>query len=227
MIISALNYQIYDMRKYVKDHNLTEKFVNFMVDIETTGTSPDLNMVVEVCIVPFHLIQGALIVSDPEYHIKFKLNDQQGHRNWDDQTIIWWEKQSKEVADSVFSHFLDESINNKNVLIQMAIMISSMAANEAKFWSKPNSFDFMFMQSIFKQYAVIFPFKYHKAKCMAGFCTGVAYVNHKTDDHKIYEPLERHGAHDSMNDCYYQLEWLQNAVADDVIRPIEPTELPF
>lgn len=215
MIITANNYVLFDVIQYLKEFNLTGKFNQFMVDIESTGTSPDRNHVVEICIVPFNLISNVVHISPPEYHLKFKLNDQQLGRQYDQQTMIWWSKQNKAVADSVFSQFLNENIDNKQVLLQLAVFVSRITTSNTEFWSKPNSFDFMFLQSLFKDFQVIFPFKYYLAKDLAGFCSGISFIKHKTMNYRIYEPLERHGAHDSMNDCYYQLQILNNAVTDN------------
>ena len=205
MIITALGYKLQNVKQYINEFQLTKKYNHFMVDIETTGTSPDLNHIVEICVVPFGIGNNFIEVSEPQYHLKFKLNHNQKQRKYDQQTMIWWEKQSKEIADHVFSNFFDESIDNSQVLLQLAIFVGALTKGDTMFWSKPNSFDFMFMQSIFKDYQVIFPFKYWMAKDLAGFCCGISFVNQKTLDYRIYGPMKRIGAHDSMNDCYFQL----------------------
>ena len=224
MIFTAANYLLFDAKQYLKEFNLDKKFNKFMVDIETTGTKPDINHVVEISIVPFDLVPNSIIVSPPEYHLKFKLNHNQLHRTYNQQTMVWWGKQTKVIADDVFSQFYNEEINNKNVLLQLAVFITQLSKGDTQFWAKPNSFDFMFMQSLFEDLGVIFPFRYWMAVDMAGFCAGLAFKQQKVLDYTIYKPEVREKAHDSMGDCYFQLDWIQNALED---KPTKDVTLPF
>lgn len=225
MVLNFLNQVIPDIRYYLFQNKLDANFSQFMVDIESTGAQPDLNHIVEISIVPFSLVPNVVLVSPPEYHVKFKFNLNQRHRFCDPQTDIWWQKQPADVREKVFSHFFDPSLNNANTLLEISKFITKVSKGNTEFWSKPNSFDFMFMQSFFKDNKVIFPFSYWIAKDMAGFCSGISFVKQKTLDYKIYKPLKRFKAHDSLNDCYFQLEWLQNAISDTTTDV--DLELPF
>ena len=224
MIISTLGTVILDIKSYLFLNKYDRKYNQFMIDIETTGVQPDLNHIVEIAVVPFAMMPNFIEISPLEYHLKFKLNFNQKNRTSDPQTLIWWDKQSKEIRDNVFSHFLDPNLNNANTLLELAKFITTLSKGDTQFWSKPNSFDFMFTQSIFKDFQIIFPFKYWMAKDMAGFCSGISFVKQNTLDYMIYKPKVREGAHDGMNDCYFQLEWLENAIEDRVTNGIE---LPF
>ena len=227
MIISAKNYTLFDVKQYLREFKLDSKFSNYMVDIETTGTRPDLNHIVEVAIVPFELIHTNVVISPEEYHLKFKLNSDQKHRQYDPSTMTWWGKQNKQIADKVFSQFFNPEINNAQVLTQLAIFISHTTNGKARFWSKPNSFDYMFLQSLFKDFQIVFPFSYWNALDLSGFCSGLAYLQQNTLDSKIYEPETRSLAHDSMGDCYFQLDWISNALADKLNSKFKTPNLPF
>lgn len=225
MIISALNYRLFNVDQYLREFGLKNRYDKFMVDIETTGKKPDLNHIVEISIVPFSMIPNVIEVAPLEYHLKFKLNDQQLHRNYCAETMVWWGKQSKETANSVFSEFYNTEINNRDVLEQLAIFVARLTTGNTQFWSKPNSFDFMFLQSIYDDFKLIFPFRYYLAKDMAGFCSGLSFAYQKNLDYKIFKPLKREKVHDSMGDCYFQLEWMENAILN---KPTDPdSNLPF
>ena len=215
MILNALGEVILDVRKYMDTNKHTQKYNQFMIDIETTGVKPDLNHIIEIAIVPFGMTNNVMFISPLEYHMLFKLNHNQGYRDYDAQTLIWWDKQSKEIRESVFSHFFDDSLNNPKTLLELTKFITYLSRADTQFWSKPNSFDFMFLQSLFSDFKIIFPFNYWIAKDMAGFCSGLSFVHQKTLDYRVYKPLKREGAHSSMDDCYYQLEWLENAISNN------------
>lgn len=175
---------------------------SFMVDLETTGTRPDLNHVVEISIVAFDPI-----TQERDVGLTVNMGRNQANRVADPQTIGWWSGQPKEIKQSVFKNFLDPAFDNLKALQELNdyVLKHRDPFGKAVFWSKPLHFDFMFLQSLYKDVGVYCPFPYYITLDMWSYCAGLLNF-----DRDLYEKLkpERTDAHSSLADCQWQLDWL-------------------
>lgn len=174
----------------------------FMLDVETTGTRPDLNHVIEISVVAFDPI-----TQQRDEGITLNLSKDQAGRGVDQQTLSWWKGQSETVKQSVFKNFLLNDFDNRAELDKLNAYVLKHRDPCAKpvFWSKPLHFDYMFVQGIYKDLGVYFPFPYYITIDMWSYCAGLLNF-----DRAIYESLkpERIDAHSSLADIHWQLDWL-------------------
>ena len=212
MIISSTGVEIKNMRDYLSSIENLKKYNNFMIDLETTGVKPDINQIIEIAVVPFGMVGHYIEVADVDLHLKFKLNDQQLHRKPNLATLKWWGKQNEQVQSEVFKHFQNYSFDNRDVLMSLAEFIVSVTSGSTQMWAKPTAFDFMYLQSIFSDYQVPFPFKFQLAQDLKSFMSGINYAVGKSFSVDDFKPKNIAGAHNSLLDCYYQLDWLKNAI---------------
>lgn len=179
-------------------------YESFMVDLETTGTKPNLNHVVEISIVGFNLD-----TRERDVGISVNLSKEQAGRGADQSTLSWWANSvSREVRERVFKNFLNPEINNAdelNKILDYVLYSKSPYKKEAIMWAKPIHFDYMFLSSIFRENEVAMPFNYWSTIDMWSYCS--ALLNFDTEMYNSLKP-ERPDAHSSLADIHWQLDWL-------------------
>jgi hypothetical protein len=77
-----------------------------------------------------------------------------------------------------------------------------------RFWSKPTTFDFMFLSSYFRRYELPNPFHFRYAKDLNSYLFGRGH----TDINEFWKGVEPVGsAHNALHDCIYQIRGLFQA----------------
>lgn len=191
-------------------------FNHFMVDVETTGTRPDLNHVVEIAAIAFDYDTRE---QHPEPFI-IKLTKQgQPNRVVEASTIEWWKRQAPAVRLGVFENFIRQDLRLADQLREMHDWVFRVSdPNKPKiFWAKPVSFDYMFLQGLFKDAQVDFPFPaFWLTNDMRSHCMGLvapfgASYEEVEEEYHSYKP-PRTNAHSSLADVQWQLDWLKAVI---------------
>lgn len=164
---------------------------NVMVDIETTGTSPDRHAMIQLSAVRFDLETGEV---DPDTFDRCLFIPP--WRGWSESTRSWWGKQKREIIEEIFSRMEDPAVVLNDFRNWLAPHVGLI------FWSKPTSFDFPFLSSYFNDYDLQNPFHYRYAQDVNTF------IRARWHPHGVIEPspLEGNGdAHNAIFDCFDQI----------------------
>jgi len=162
-----------------------------MVDLETTGVTPDRSGILQIAAVKFNLNDRT--VSPDFFNASLDLP---AHRHWDMDTLAWWKKDKKAVLQDIMA----SAKPWRDVILEFNNWL--YVTPNLKFWSKPTHFDYMFLASYFRDNNMLNPFHYNNCNDMKSFLEGIHYPNPVP---KI--EVETVGAaHNALNDCFWQLK---------------------
>lgn len=175
------------------------KYTDVMIDLETTGTMPDRTAIIQISAVKFNLETREV---DPNFFDRCLSIPP--HRFWDQSTAAWWAKQKPSTLRDILARQEDPRI----VITDFAKW--AYQTPKLRFWSKPTTFDFMFLSSYFNDEGLANPFHYsmsnqvNYSNDLNSFLTGLHYPN------KVPEIAWTAGgsAHNALDDTLNQLKWL-------------------
>lgn len=174
-----------------------QEYTDVMVDLETTGVSPDRTAILQVSAVKFNLSKGTVC---PQFFDRCM--SMPGHRFWDESTRNWWAKQKPAVLRDILMR--QEPCDK--VLIDLANWARQNPT--ITFWSKPTTFDFTFLQSYYNDIGVISPFHFRRCKDMRSFLDGLYYEQGGLADGYEGEVEFVGEAHNALADTLHQLKVL-------------------
>lgn len=173
-------------------------FQHIMCDIETTGTKPDRNHIIELAAVRFNLNTQEY---DPDlFHVCLDSNTA-SFRNYCPNTMAWWRDDNRAA---IYDRIIAESLSSRVCIEAFATWLGT---ERLVFWGNRNGFDFMFLQSYFSDFNVPFPFKFWDSKDILsyteGLCKGANIPFIRKNDLDFVG--EKHNAKD---DTLHQLKYL-------------------
>lgn len=124
---------------------------DFMVDIETTGTDPSHAAMIQLAAVRFSRETGEV---DPDmFVVSLGIPP---NRFWQEDTRRWWSKMPQ-----VLSEIQKAAIPPAEAMKSLTAWVSSKQLSGApRFWAKPISFDWPFVESYFQTFGVLSPFHF-------------------------------------------------------------------
>lgn len=171
-------------------------FPDIMVDLETTGTSPDETAIIQISAVRFNLQTGDV---DPNV-FDMCLTMPPG-RYWDEGTRAWWSKMPDVLRD-IWQRQRPPALVVK--AFADWVRATDSGGEDLHFWSKPISFDWAFLQSYFRQFEVGNPFHYRYAQDMNTFIRARYYPNEAPPLEKTL-PFDG-SEHNAIDDCFHQIK---------------------
>ena len=167
-----------------------------MVDIETTGTNPGHNAMIQVAAVQFNYETGDI---GPVFNRCLAMAP---YRYWDDSTRTWWGRQNKDV----FNSLIDRMEAPEQVIRDLVTYgTTDVPQGGLRFWAKPVHFDYTFIASYCEQFGLPVPFNFRITRDLNTYMAAMAGgVNHQDMEH-IQPPTN---AHDALADCVHQLKLL-------------------
>lgn len=169
-------------------------WTDIMVDIETTGTNPDRNGIIQIAAVKFNRHTQEVCHEFFDECLDLPL-----YRFWNEGTRQWWHgPKNKAVLESICARQQPWH----EVLTRFASWC--YPAHHLTFWSKPTTFDFMFLSSYFSDLDIANPFHYRSANDLNSFLRGKYFPNPVPD-----LSLDMDGpAHNAIFDVLYQIKLL-------------------
>lgn len=169
---------------------------SIMVDVETTGTSPDHAALIQIAAVRFNLEEKTVDSTDMFDRCLWLAPG----RYWDEDTRVWWGKQKREVLQSILRRGEDPSVVIKD-------FAKWVGGSGVRLWAKPTTFEYPLLSSYFRQFEVQNPFHYR-------YCTDVqSYMlgrGKNIDD--LYAAVPMQGdAHNALHDVIYQIQLIFEA----------------
>ncbi len=181
------------------------KYTDIMVDLETTGTQPDRAGILQIAAVKFNLQTRE--VCPVFFNQSLTVPP---HRFWSTDTMAWWNTQKKGTLKEIMA----QARPYREVINEFADY--SYQTQGLRFWSKPTTFDFMFLASYFADEGLINPFHYRIATDVQSFLYGFHYPKEVPS---VDVPMDG-AAHNALADTLWQLKFLfahleaHNAIAN-------------
>ena len=189
----------------------TPNFLDIMVDVETTGTAPGTNAMIQLSAVRFDLATRSVQPFTEMFDRCLKIpND----RHWDDNTRAWWGKQKRSVLQGIMARGEDP----RTVMEDFVKWVGFQNPGQVRFWAKPVTFDWSFVADYVRKYDLMQPFHYRYAMDMNSFIRGLAQ-DHTLESHYV----EFQGdAHNALMDVLNQINQVFDAVDKYGSRPPIP-----
>lgn len=167
---------------------------DIMVDIETTGTNPAYNAIMQIGAIQFNYDTGEI---GPVFNRCLAMAP---NRFWSDSTRTWWSKQRKDTFNSIIDRMEDPG-----TVMRDFAAYANLGGEGLRFWAKPTIFDYTFIESYCEQYGMAMPFSYRTTRDLNTYLAAMAGgANHQDMEH-IQPPAN---AHDALADCVFQLKLL-------------------
>jgi hypothetical protein len=168
-----------------------------MVDIETTGTSPDHAAIIQIAAVRFNYKAQTV---DSESMFDRCLWMAPG-RYWDEDTRVWWAKQQRHILASIQQRGEDPALVVKE--------FSEWVGNgKVRMWAKPTTFEFPLLSSYFRQFEVGNPFDFRYCTDLQSFILGRGKTK---DEIEAAVPFEG-DAHNALYDVLHQIRMVFEAL---------------
>ena len=179
---------------------MTGQFPDVMVDIETSGTDPSRTAMIQLAAVRFNIEEGTI---DTSSFFKQSLAIPPG-RFWDEETRKWWYTDKRALLEGIQARARPP----KDVMVefQQWIVAGHVGGQPTRFWSKPQSFDWPFVDSYFQQFEMANPMSFREAVDMRTYCRTVLGTWNLRDIDKIEKGIPFQGAeHDALMDAIHQI----------------------
>lgn len=178
-------------------------YTDIMVDVETTGTNPDKNGLLQIAAIKFNYATEEI---GPVFD---RCLGMAPGRYWDEDTRTWWMGQRR----SIFNDIINRMEEPQTVLRDFAAFASADLPDEpVRFWAKPVHFDYRFIASHFESFGMAQPFHFRFTRDLNTFIAALA----GGADHQDMPHIEAgSGAHNGLVDCVHQLKVLFAAKRGD------------
>lgn len=171
-------------------------FNHVMVDIETTGTNPNHNAMIQLSGVRFNLEERAIDMQMFDQCLAIPAN-----RFWSEDTRDWWATQDESIIDKIWANMRDPAtvLHEFNTWVQRDLDYDGITL-----WAKPIHFEYPFLESYFNDYGIAKPFHYAECKDLRSVCFARGLPN-------LDRELPFEGpAHDAIYDVLHQINVLFN-----------------
>lgn len=173
-------------------------FPDIMVDVETTGLDPGHAAMIQLSAVRFNLKERTV---DAGSMFDRCLAVPPG-RFWDEGTREWWGQQKPHILNDIMFRAEDP----RTVMQAFSDWIGRDVP-DIRFWAKPTTFDYAFVQSYFNQFGVLNPFNFRFATDVNSFIRGMAF-----DSSVATYKIDFQGdAHNALFDVLHQIQMVFEA----------------
>ena len=142
---------------------------HIMLDLETLGTDPNA-LILSMGAVAFDITDKNLTTIDPSqikeycphFQASFKPQEQQSIRTIDWSTVKWWMEQKPEARQRVTYPNPPADVVHE-VVAQFDIWLQGVITTDlkyAKLWGNGSSFDCVLLESLYRDFGYVFPFKW-------------------------------------------------------------------
>ncbi|RWM90037.1 MAG: hypothetical protein EOR84_22775 [Mesorhizobium sp.] len=177
-------------------HGMNE-YLDVMVDIETTGTHPEHNGIIQIAAVRFNAVEMTVDAGDMFDRCLMVAPN----RFWEESTRVFWQGKNLKVYQQIVSRMEDPAVVLK-AFQEWANKGRAPSSAPLRFWGKPTSFDYSFIQSYFRQFALHLPFHYRYGRDMNSYIAG---LRGDPDHPEINVPFSG-DVHNALHDVLHQIK---------------------
>jgi DNA polymerase III alpha subunit (gram-positive type) len=165
-----------------------------MVDLETTGVSPDVNAIIQIAAVRFNY---ETLEVGPAFCASLDIAP---GRFWDEDTRTWWMGHHE-----VYAEIVSQAREARTVWGEFADWCRQMDGGEPqRLWAKPVHFEYPFLQSYGRMFQNPLPFHYRNAVDLNSFTRGLM-KDPKADSLDRDVPFVGN-AHNAIDDVLHQIK---------------------
>lgn len=172
------------------------EWTDLMVDVETTGTNPGVNGIIQLSAILFNLKEKKV---GPCFDVCPSILPL---RSWCMDTREFWMVKNRSVFETIVARQED----GQTAFLKFFHWVREH--NPTHFWAKPLSFDWPFVASSMEQCGLPMPMHYRYARDMNSYMAGL----NGCADHPIVEkevPFPAGGSqHNALHDCGWQIDQL-------------------
>lgn len=179
---------------------MTIKCLDFMVDLETTGTRSDENAIIQIAAVRFDLASGEI---HPETFDRCLIMPPK--RYFDEETRSWWLKDKREILSSI----MQRSENPAKVMqdfVTWARAGTDPYNDTLRLWAKPSHFEYPFIESYCRQFEVQNPFHFRQTNDMNSWIRGRYWPQQPPEFERLIPFVGP--AHSALFDVFHQIKVL-------------------
>lgn len=170
------------------------KYNHIMVDLETTGTNPVDNAVIQLAGVRFNLEHAEIDMTMFDQALAIPPG-----RYWSEDTREWWGMQDPHIIQGIYARMRDPA----TVVREFARWaVEGADGAEVVLWAKPSHFEYPFLESYFSSFGVAKPFHYRKVEDLNSWCRarGLPDLAHEIN--------VQGDAHNALHDVLHQIQVL-------------------
>ncbi len=174
-------------------------YPDIMVDIESTGLSPDDSAMIQLAAVKFNL-QEKTIDTSSMFNRSLAIPTK---RYWDEGTRQWWSEQKRSILMEIYANMQDP----KEVMQEFVNWVGYTPLIPHRFWAKPVHFDYPFVQSYLSQFGIPNPFHFRWATDVNSYIRGSA----RNPGVEQFKTEFKGDAHNAIYDVINQIDALFQA----------------
>lgn len=164
--------------------------VHIMLDLETTALTPDAGI---IGIGAYRMFAPSIQRSEFKQLISVEDNEKIG-RSIGKETMIWWDKQDRELRDEMFSSTMRLSAALDSYQIWVEDQCSDL--NNVFIWANGSEFDNVIIKHAFEQCHNSYPFNFRNHRCFRTL-RAIGPPNSA-------EGISKGRPHDPLSDAIYQ-----------------------
>lgn len=170
---------------------------NFMVDLETMGTTP-YSAIVSIGVVQFDLKTGEL---GKEFYRTIDLQScLDAGLHTDQSTVDWWKKQSQATRDKLYIDTKPLSV----VLQEFSGWLKNITDSYKYMWGNSASFDLGLLSQAYNKLNLPIPWAFWNERCCRTIVALNEFIKEKT--------AKPSGAHDPIIDCKVQIDYVVRTI---------------
>ncbi len=170
------------------------QYNDVMVDIETGGTNPVDTPMIQLAAVKFDL-KTRTIDTENMFNRCLEIPPR---RYWDEGTRTWWSTQNRALLEDIYARMEPA----EEVMEAFKVWAGTSPSEPLRFWAKPTSFDYSFVQSYFNDMKVYNPFHFRWAVDLNSFIRGLA----RDSTVESFKTDFKGDAHNALHDCINQID---------------------
>lgn len=187
------------------------KFLDVMIDLETTGTMPERTAIIQIAGVRFDYATGEISPNTFDRCLMMPHG-----RFFDEETRNWWLKDKRHILNSIFGRSEKPGTVMEDFVLWARAGIDP-SNDTLRLWAKPSHFEFPFIESYCKEFGVSNPFHFRHVNDMNSFLRGRYFP---FDPPPLEQMIPFEGdAHSALFDVLHQVKVLLTAKAHSTPHP--------